>query len=616
MNSIAGIVHLDGAPVDHSALQAPMRAMSRPGSATPDIIVHAGAAFAAAPQTCLRDGRLVVADARVDARTELAVALGLASDECLERPDAELLLASYERWGRACPEHVVGDYAFVVWDAGARTLFAARDHMGARPLYYAAVGQRLVFGSEIAGVLAFEGVSAQIDEAEIARYLISVRPGYFDPEHTFFTAIRKLPFGHRLSADASGVRVERYWYPERVPSLSLGSHRDYAQRLNTLVRSALADRLRGVRHAGVHLSGGLDSSALAVLTKRAGRDRGMQVSAYSWSPSPDLRRGAEHDRIEAVARVEGLAPAYLPTSLAQAWRFDGDISVMPRIGTMAETPIGRRAAAGGVRVMISGWGGDEAASYPGRGIAAGYLRSGRLLSFLRYCRERSRGGSALASIRAAGSIAWREGCVPLLPNRMFQLQQQRGYDNGPGVVTDALLHRVGPVLRPPPPVDRTVPGGRANMLAAYYAGTSAARIESWARFRADFGLTYVYPLTDRRILEFIYAVPPEVHVRHGVTRALFRDAMVGVLPDAVRLAQAKVEDARLGWLAREPCEPERSMLLARIDAMRLPSPHPWVDVARLRDALRTTPSDKPLPVTVDHALAALTIWRNWVGRST
>jgi hypothetical protein len=150
------------------------------------------------------------------------------------------------------------------------------------------------------------------------------------------------------------------------------------------------------------------------------------------------------------------------------------------------------------------------------------------------------------------------------------------------------------------------------MLDTYYRGTSAARIESWGRFRTTLDVTYVYPLTDRRILEFIYAIPEELHVRDGISRALFRDAMGGVLPDELQWAPAKQESARPEWLMRPVAESERADLIARVAASGFPA-HPWVDVERLDAALRAMPANAALPITVEHAIAALTIWRNWGG---
>lgn len=191
------------------------------------------------------------------------------------------------------------------------------------------------------------------------------------------------------------------------------------------------------------------------------------------------------------------------------------------------------------------------------------------------------------------------------------LQQQPSRVAGPKLVALSLLHDIGPRLKPVPPRRRGVSGGLENMLQAYYLGISAARIESWARFRIEHSLTHVYPLTDRRVLEFIYASPPELHVRHGVRRALFREAMRGVLPDAVRLAPSKAEDGRRGWLAGQSSESVRAGLLARVDAAGFPGRHPWVDLRRLRPALERASAETPLPVSVEHALAALTIWHAW-----
>ena len=624
MNGIAGVLHLDGGPVDPSLLHAPMRAMAHGGGARPETVVLGAVGFARhtsvggnatlQPQLLVRGDLAVVADARLDGRDALCDALDVPAHARYQITDAELLLRSYERWGSACPEHLIGDYAFGIWDGTRRTLVCARDHVGARPFHYALVGNRFMFASEIAGVLAFADVPPRIDEAEVARFLLHETRRYREPAQTFFAHVRKLPFGHRMRVDSSGAQAERYWRPEQLPEVRFRSVDDYAQRLFELVNEALIDRLRGARHVGVHLSGGLDSSSLAVMTARATRTRGVGLAAFSWSPPPsEDSTGPEYERIAAVTRVEGIVPLYLAHQMSEAWRFDHDIAVTPRYDTLAERPVVEAAASAGVDVMVSGWGGDEAASYNGRGIAAGHIGSGQWGTLARHCWQRADGPGAPFRLRrfgSAASVLWSEACLPWLPRPMSRLLDRRARGIGASLINPHFLRRIRPHVRPPIELIRDIPGGRANLLHLYNSGTISGRPDSWRLFRAERNVTHVYPLTDRRILEFIYGAPPELHVQRGIARFLFRQAMSSVVPELVWGSTKR--EGRPEWLSRSSCARERDQLLAKLEPFT-PVPHPWVDIERLRSALMAAPTDTYPPVPVDHALAALTVWDNWCG---
>lgn len=239
-------------------------------------------------------GLVLVADARLDDRDALCGALGVHGAERTVVGDGDLILRAYRRWGRACPRRLLGDYAFAVWDQRKRLLFCARDHVGARPFYYSSAGGRFVFASAVEAVLA-AGVSNALDEAAVVTHLTT--PLLRSDTHTFFAAVRKLPPGHVLTvaADAAGdgtgdLRLERYWQPEHAPLVRPASDDACAEQLLHLYAQAVRDRLRTSGRGrdgdvGVHVSGGLDSSSVAVLATRELRRQGRQPPlAFTWLP--------------------------------------------------------------------------------------------------------------------------------------------------------------------------------------------------------------------------------------------------------------------------------------------------------------------------------------------
>ncbi|MYD86895.1 MAG: hypothetical protein F4130_12660 [Acidobacteria bacterium] len=486
-------------------------------------------------------GLAVTASARLDDRSGLCDALDIARGERAALPDSALLLRAYARWGRDCPNHLLGDFAFALWDARRRTLFLARDPVGTRPLLYSLSVDRIVFASDVGAVLAAPGVSDELDEATVAA-LLAPRPAVLG-ERTCYRTIRRLPPGHTLTVTQDTVRLDRWWRPENVPAAPTLGDDAVAEAFLALYASAVEDRLRGVGRVGVHLSGGLDSSSVAALATRANRRSGRPLPlTFSWQPPPrDGPNGpaepAEHALIEAVCTAHGLEPIYCPPDAAGILdyvRRDGtrDLEVNPH-----EEPVRRAAAGRGVRVLLSGWGGDEGVSFNGRGYEAGLLRRGRFVPLWRFARERSRRPLAAILLRAALPLVWPDAARTLLDLRRGRPPARRRGFAHPG-----FAQRV----RPPPVSALPRSGARETQLHLLRQGHLAERMDGWATSGAQRGIEYAYPLLDRRLLEFALGLPAERY-RHGAGhRWLMRHGLRSLLPAEVRLHTSKQDPVRFG----------------------------------------------------------------------
>ena len=303
------------------SLEAVRSALAGYGS-TGDQWVHDNVAFASrrndgeSPLHIDRDAGLVaIADARIDDRDALCDTLGVPRAQRASIADVELILRAFAKWGSDCPRHLLGDYAFCVWDTAKRVLFCARDHIGARPFYYASENGRFVFASAVEAVLAAPGVPDALDETMVATHLGSVG---VSATHTFFRAVYKLPPGHALAVEAgrpfdpAGTpRLERHWLPEHAPLVPRASDDAYAEQCLELYQRAVRDRLRG-GPVGAHVSGGLDSSSVTVLAARALRDQERPPPvAFTWLPDledapPQPAHAQEYALVEAVCTQEGL----------------------------------------------------------------------------------------------------------------------------------------------------------------------------------------------------------------------------------------------------------------------------------------------------------------------
>jgi asparagine synthase (glutamine-hydrolysing) len=532
-------------------------------------------------------GLTVAADARLDNRAELCAALAVGPDERAALDDAGLILRAYGLWGTACVEHLLGDFAFALWDETAGLLFCARDFVGVRPFYYhhAASPGRFVCAGGLPAMVAHPAVPRSLSLAYVRAYLQAPVTQFQHPEHTFFEEIHKLLPAHCLTVTREGLRRWAYWQPDRIPGRHHAEERDYVEELRALLGVAVACRLESSSPVGAHISGGLDSSSLAVLAHRDLQTRGRAITGFSWAPPPppDAAELPPHDErllVEAVREAEGFAVRYTTLTpdhvLAHARR---DITVQPTATLLPELATSQDAAGLGIRTMISGWGGDELLVFNGRGYFADLLRRGRWITLQRELTLRG---------RLHGVAVWKQWIVncllPLLPTAVQDRLRPGSFPRPlplPACLRPdfaATLSGVEPLARPGA---RERPGVRNTQIALLQQGHLSYRMESWAGHGATLGITYAFPLLDRRLVEFALSVPDYLFFKDGWKRYLYRTAMAGILPDKVRWHAVKVDPAmaQADKQAREKAAgPVRAAILTRAH-------NPLVDVVRLAAAL-------------------------------
>ena len=182
------------------------------------------------------------------------------------RSDSEIALHLYEDLGPQCLHRLRGEFAFVIWDGRNRTLFAARDRFGIKPLFYAMHRGQLYLASEVKALFA-AGVPARWD-SELVWHSIAASGHQM---RTLYEGVLQVPPGHYLIATNSHVQVIRYWdfdYPRSNCSTPDRSDADYAAELREVLEEAVRLRLRADVPVGCYLSGGLDSCSALGLAAR------------------------------------------------------------------------------------------------------------------------------------------------------------------------------------------------------------------------------------------------------------------------------------------------------------------------------------------------------------
>jgi asparagine synthase (glutamine-hydrolysing) len=230
---------------------------------------------------------------------ELREALGDRWD-FRSQSDTECILAAYDRYGEACLDHLRGMFAFALWDERRRRLFCARDRFGIKPFYYATIGKLFVFASEAKALLPFLP-AIESDPAALAEYLTFQ---YTIGDATLFRGIKQLLPGHALTVADGEVRRWRYWDVRYEIDFEHNA-RYFERRLVELLDDAMRLHLRSDVPIGAYVSGGLDSSLIAILAARAGRGiDGCFHGRFTEFPGYDESHFAREAAAKAGARLQ------------------------------------------------------------------------------------------------------------------------------------------------------------------------------------------------------------------------------------------------------------------------------------------------------------------------
>jgi asparagine synthase (glutamine-hydrolysing) len=227
---------------------------------------------------------------------ELRKQLEARGHQYRSRSDTETIVHLYEEFGEDCVERLRGMFAFALWDARRRRLFAARDRLGIKPFYYTYTATSFLFGSEIKSLLAHPDLRAELDRSVLPEYLAF---GYLSDTGTMFQEVRKLAPGHTLTIDETGqLNVRPYWDVPLNESEEPRAEGYYVETYRGLLEEAVTSHLMSDVPLGVFLSGGLDSSAVAALMTKAREEPietfsvGYDDTAYS--ELPYARAVAQH----------------------------------------------------------------------------------------------------------------------------------------------------------------------------------------------------------------------------------------------------------------------------------------------------------------------------------
>jgi asparagine synthase (glutamine-hydrolysing) len=452
--------------------------------------------------------------------------------------DTEAIVHLFEEEGERSVERLRGMFAFAIWDAERRELVLARDTAGKKPLYYAELPEGLIFASELKALLAYPGLSRELDHESVQDYLALQ---YVPAPGSIFKAVKKLPPGHTLVwRDGELGRPRRFWELKYQPKLELSAV-EAAERVLAELDEAVRIRLESEVPLGCLLSGGIDSSAVVALMRRhnSGTLRtfsiGFDDERYNELPCARLiaeRFETEHE--EMIVRPD--AAEVLPKVV---WHLDEPMADPSALPTWYVAEMCRKH----LTVALNGDGGDES--------FAGY--------------SRYRGNPWVARYRTLPDVLRRHGVKPVVKmlekvfagsvqvGRLGRLNEISLGGDGASYV-DHMAVFLDPLRR------ALCAGGifedeiarePLRMLQAFYDGGDATDavdrqlqcdVEGYLpgdllvkmdRMAMAHGLEGRSPFLDRKLMEFTARLPASYKLRDGQLKWLLKKALEGLLPHEI-----------------------------------------------------------------------------------
>jgi len=474
---------------------------------------------------CRESGVVLTLWGRILNRDELAAKL----DETLDK-SAELALAAWRKWGADCCHELVGEFALAIYDPRERSLYALRDAMGIRPLYFAAEGDSITVATSIPPLRALAGRTFDLDPAWLARYALYTS---MSRSATPFLGIAKVPPGHMLRLRGGQVELRCYHHFDLTSPPGARHDEAWVEAYRSVLETVVRCRVDDAHPTGVEISGGLDSSTIAGFGPRMVHDPDRKLHGFGFA----FFEG-EPDAILGMSRYAGLRNNHIFTSSdsPDEMRQRGlDVLGHPAEhgNALFHMPFYRLAARLGVSTLLSGFGGDEGVTSHARNHRRDLIGSGQYKALWQVLRGNRtaralRFAKALYNHRSHPEYApgYLETAQKRLAGNFLTDEASREINLHEEVMDAARVHNGHDTLN----------AFCVDALAAPYVST---RTESCSLVAASYGIQYSWPLLDVRLIQQWLTTPSVEKASAEMGRYLHRRALRGVVPDTIRLRARK-----------------------------------------------------------------------------
>lgn len=489
------------------------------------------------------DNYVVTADARIDNRDELISALALNEYHQGTISDSEIILAAYKKWGTQCSDRLLGDFTFAIWDKSQQLMFCARDHFGVKPFYYYyRPGQAFIFASEIKGILCLPEVSCQLNETRVGDYLEAM---FEDRTITFYQDIYRLAPGHCLTVTAQKLQIKQYYALDPKYELRLSSERDYVEAFQDVFTQAVSCRLRSAFPVGSFLSGGLDSSSITSAASQILAKQNSQLKTFS-AIFDKITQCDEREFInEVLSQNTTINPHYVQADKLSPlqdidrvlWHQDEPFYA-PNL--FMHWGLYESANQQGVRIILDGFLGDTTVSH-GWPYLIELARKFRWITLSKEIQSATQrnGGSSREWLKY---YLWQYSLKPWVPEGFRQAWRKlKGYQvaspklspivNSEFARNIKLLERIQAFSPHQSPTFWTA---REYHHQDILSGANSFALEGINKAASAFGIEARFPFTDKRLVEFCLAIPPQQKFHDGWIRFLMRRALANYLPPKIQ----------------------------------------------------------------------------------
>ena len=468
-----------------------------------------------------------------------------------ELPDSRIVLEAWLRWGKNCLPHIVGDFAFAVWNSREKELFLARDRMGMRPVYFAKTGRMFAFASQIKGVRDLPDVDRSLDEEWVADYLTLT---HLSLENTAYVGIRRLPAAHWMTIAANGkVRTERYWRLRDEPVVKFKKDQDYYDHVREVTIRAVHDRMPGRGPVGSMLSGGLDSSTVTAFACQKARAEGRRVVTVS-SVLPEGHPDAGTDERRYMDTFLGQYPEceWVPVS-APGKHFLSDIDELLAI---CDQPVRDAfhyitfalvdsARSSGARTVLTGMGGDFFISSRLRGGFARMLVTFAWLNLLKqYCAARKGDAELTAGKFVRSSLLSPMIRTSIVGKKLELLGIWPKLEPRLTAADNKISRRLKLNERLRIAVQRNRYSSWRKFLFSdeqiACSGTVVHLLEFFAGVGITRGMQLECPLFDYRLIAVVANLPLAYRFDAALPRPVIRKIALNAIPDMIRLRTDKL----------------------------------------------------------------------------
>ena len=451
------------------------------------------------------------------------------------KTDTEVILHAYEEWGTDCLSHFNGMWALALVDLKTKSVFCSRDRAGVKPFYYLHDGRRFCFASEPKALLKIDGMVAEPNEQILADYLLS---GLRDhTQETFFKQIYQLRPGEYLLVKNDKILIQSYWDIE-TKEVRFKKESDYAERFFELLQDSIRLRLRSDVPIGTCLSGGLDSSSIVCLANRLMFDGHAIESQRAWerqktfSSCFDDPAYDERKYIELVIRQTGAERNYVFPKIEALcgdlpdliWHQDepfGSTSIYAQWNVM------KLAKERGVTVLLDGQGADELLAGYTPAFYHSFVQSLRKAHFIKLAKEIK----AVKNTQAMNPSQFSRGMLgALLPPRARVMTLGMLKNGIEWANEDFRNHYLRPFTVP----EKFQDGVNNYLYQAFRFVALPGLLQYEDRNSMAFSLEARLPFLDFRLVEYLFSLSSDQKITGGVSKAVFRNAMKGVLPEEIR----------------------------------------------------------------------------------